>query len=74
MFIKLQFAKYATRKSAIPIDIITNAGQEMDIVERRIRFQLYWSVEDGDKADEKATNEKSANLDDLQLDDPYCYL
>lgn len=46
----------------------------MDIVERRIRFQLYWSVEDGDKADEKATNEKSANLDDLQLDDPYCYL
>ena len=46
----------------------------MDIVERRIRFQLYWSVEDGDKADEQATNENSANLDDVQSNKLYSYL
>ena len=50
---KLRIAEYATRKSAIPIDIIVNAGQEMDTVRQRIQFQLYWSVEDEDKADEK---------------------
>ena len=50
---KLQIAEYVTRKSAIPIDFTVNAVQEMDTVKQRIQFQLYWSVEDEDKADEK---------------------